>query len=170
MWQSRRWRPLVDCWYYYFYYWYSHSCYSDGWQYYLIYYCPDPLPVKQTSNKIVQCLLYTRHWPDTREFITRTVELWNRWIRLLCYYNRVYSISIKCTWEESMEISSGPFILCESSDGVSAMRIFFILRYCKLSSSRTASLVRCMRSSITLFSSSHLPTNGCYKDIQGTNI
>jgi len=26
------------------------------------------------------------HWPDNREFITRTVELWNRWIRLSCYY------------------------------------------------------------------------------------
>ena len=25
------------------------------------------------------------HWPETREFITRTVELWNRWIRLSCY-------------------------------------------------------------------------------------
>jgi len=30
-----------------------------------------------------------KHWPDTREFVTRTVELWNRWIRLSCYYNRV---------------------------------------------------------------------------------
>ena len=30
-----------------------------------------------------------KHWPDTRELITRTVELWNRWIRLSCYYNRV---------------------------------------------------------------------------------
>jgi len=29
------------------------------------------------------------HWPDTREFITQTVELWNRWITLSCYYNRV---------------------------------------------------------------------------------
>ena len=38
-------------------------------------------------------LIYKRiiseHWPETREFITRTVELWNRWIRLSCYYNRV---------------------------------------------------------------------------------
>ena len=30
-----------------------------------------------------------KHWPDTREFITQTVELRNRWIRLSCYYNRV---------------------------------------------------------------------------------
>ena len=30
-----------------------------------------------------------KHWTDTREFITWTVELWNRWIRLSCYYNRV---------------------------------------------------------------------------------
>jgi len=29
------------------------------------------------------------YWPETREFITRTFELWNRWIRLSCYYNRV---------------------------------------------------------------------------------
>ena len=28
--------------------------------------------------------VYT-HWPETREFITRTVELWNRRIRLLWY-------------------------------------------------------------------------------------
>jgi len=25
--------------------------------------------------------------PDTREFMTQTVELWNWWIRLSCYYN-----------------------------------------------------------------------------------
>jgi len=30
-----------------------------------------------------------KHWPETREFITRTVELWKRWIRLSCYYNIV---------------------------------------------------------------------------------
>jgi len=30
-----------------------------------------------------------KHWPDTQEFITRTVELWNSWIWLSCYYNRV---------------------------------------------------------------------------------
>jgi len=29
------------------------------------------------------------HWPDTRDFITRNIELWNRWIRQSCYYNRV---------------------------------------------------------------------------------
>jgi len=28
-----------------------------------------------------------KHWPDTRAFITRNVELWNRWIRLSCYYS-----------------------------------------------------------------------------------
>jgi len=26
------------------------------------------------------------HWQYTREFITRTVELWNGWIRVSCYY------------------------------------------------------------------------------------
>jgi len=30
-----------------------------------------------------------KHWPGTREFITWTVELWNRWIKLSCCYNRV---------------------------------------------------------------------------------
>jgi len=30
-----------------------------------------------------------KHWPDTSEFIIQTVELWNRWIRLSCFYNRV---------------------------------------------------------------------------------
>jgi len=30
-----------------------------------------------------------KHWPDTHEFITWIVELWNRWIRLSCYYKRV---------------------------------------------------------------------------------
>ena len=33
-----------------------------------------------------------KHWPDTCEFITRTVELWNRWIRLSCYYKQ----SVNC--------------------------------------------------------------------------
>jgi len=36
----------------------------------------------------VSCIVY-EHWPETREFITQTIELWNRWIRLSCYYNRV---------------------------------------------------------------------------------
>ena len=36
-------------------------------------------------------VLYADNVPDTREFITRTVGLWNRWIRLSCYYNRVYN-------------------------------------------------------------------------------
>ena len=45
-------------------------------------------------------LLHTivyKHWPETREFITRTVEFWNRWIRLSCYLEyrtRVNSIHI----------------------------------------------------------------------------
>jgi len=34
-------------------------------------------------------VLYRNITPETREFVTRTVELWNRWIRLSCYYNRV---------------------------------------------------------------------------------
>jgi len=34
------------------------------------------------------CIVY-EHWPETREFITRTFGFWNRWIWLWCYYNRV---------------------------------------------------------------------------------
>jgi len=30
-----------------------------------------------------------KYWPDTHVFITQTVELWNRWIILSCYYSRV---------------------------------------------------------------------------------
>jgi len=29
------------------------------------------------------------HWPNNREFITRTAEFWNRWIWMSCYYNRI---------------------------------------------------------------------------------
>jgi len=43
------------------------------------------LPIVKHSSKIVWEL-----WSDTREFITRSVELWTRWIRLSCYYSRVY--------------------------------------------------------------------------------
>ena len=32
---------------------------------------------------------YVLLYEKTREFITQTVELGNRWIRLSCYYNRV---------------------------------------------------------------------------------
>jgi len=39
--------------------------------------------------KLCSCTVY-EHWPETREFITRTIELWNRWMRLSCYYSRVY--------------------------------------------------------------------------------
>ena len=39
-----------------------------------------------------------KHWSVTREFIKRTVELWKRWIRLSCYYNKNRHVSIvyKC--------------------------------------------------------------------------
>jgi len=30
-----------------------------------------------------------KHWQDNRKLITRSVELWNRWIRVSCYFNRV---------------------------------------------------------------------------------
>ena len=29
------------------------------------------------------------HWPDTREVTIWSAEVWNRWIRLSCYCNRV---------------------------------------------------------------------------------
>jgi len=31
------------------------------------------------------------HWPDTCEYITGSVELCNRWLRLPSYYNRVFN-------------------------------------------------------------------------------
>jgi len=42
-------------------------------------------------NVLIKVLQYEyvivyKHWPDTREFVTRIVELWNRRIRLSCYY------------------------------------------------------------------------------------
>jgi len=33
--------------------------------------------------------MWYKHWPDTRELITRTVELRKRWFRLSCYYSSV---------------------------------------------------------------------------------
>jgi len=38
-----------------------------------------------SMNLYVVC----EHWPATCEFITQTIKLWNRWIRMSCYYNRV---------------------------------------------------------------------------------
>jgi len=36
-------------------------------------------------SNIIMCTIVYKHWPDTCEFIRRTDELWNRWIRLSCY-------------------------------------------------------------------------------------
>jgi len=34
--------------------------------------------------------IVNKHWPEICEFITQTIELYNRWIiRLSCYYKRV---------------------------------------------------------------------------------
>jgi len=43
------------------------------------------------DNKImsVSTTVVYQHWPETCEFITQTIELWDRWIRLSSYYNRV---------------------------------------------------------------------------------
>ena len=35
------------------------------------------------SNPLYLLIVY-KHWPDTREFITQSGELWNRWIKLDC--------------------------------------------------------------------------------------
>jgi len=40
-------------------------------------------------NVIYKLAIVYKHWPGTREFITRTNELWNTWIRWSCYCNRV---------------------------------------------------------------------------------
>jgi len=36
-----------------------------------------------------QYVIAWEHWPDAHEFITRSAELGNKWIRMLCYNNRV---------------------------------------------------------------------------------
>jgi len=38
-------------------------------------------------------ILY-KHWPDTREFITRTGELWNRWIKTVMILQQSILVSI----------------------------------------------------------------------------
>jgi len=38
---------------------------------------------------LTNCRLGAEHWPEIREFITQIIELWNKWIRLSCFYNRV---------------------------------------------------------------------------------
>jgi len=38
---------------------------------------------------LTYCIAQT-YWPHALEYIKRTAELWNKWIRLSCYYNWVY--------------------------------------------------------------------------------
>jgi len=44
--------------------------------------------------KKLQINLAWEHWPDTRAFITRSIELWNTcsWIRLSCYVEYILHI------------------------------------------------------------------------------
>ena len=51
-------------------------------------------------------IIAREHWPDTCEFITQTVELCKRWIRLLCYYNRVYTSCPLLTQFYSLQLIS----------------------------------------------------------------
>ena len=48
----------------------------------IIFNIPECLP---EYHWIHQSYIVYEHWTDTREFITRTAELWNRWIRLSSY-------------------------------------------------------------------------------------
>mgnify|MGYP007133234786 FL=1 len=48
------------------------------------------------------------HWPETHEFITRTVELWNKWIRLSCYYNTVQNMCPLYTYVTPILLCIGP--------------------------------------------------------------
>jgi len=62
----------------------SHVCmyiYDLAWQ--------QPYGTKTGTSSILfsHVAIVYNHWSDTREFITRTVELWNRWISQSCYYN-----------------------------------------------------------------------------------
>jgi len=43
-------------------------------------------------SSVIGLLFVQEHWPDTRKFITRSAEFWNRWIRLSCYYNSIYLV------------------------------------------------------------------------------
>jgi len=36
--------------------------------------------------------LHWKHWLDTCEFITSSAEFWNRWVRLSCYFSRLYNM------------------------------------------------------------------------------
>jgi len=40
------------------------------------------------ADSFMQYIVH-KHWTDSREFITRTVQLWNRCSRLSCYFNRI---------------------------------------------------------------------------------
>ena len=42
----------------------------------------------------IYCIVY-EHWPETREFITRTIELWNRWI---IGKQRALSLEVTCNF------------------------------------------------------------------------
>jgi len=48
-----------------------------------------------TSDYIYICIVHPQmvialeRWPNMCEFITWTVVLWNRWIRLSCYYTSI---------------------------------------------------------------------------------
>ena len=53
----------------------------------LLYWCTLLLNVNWDYKELMG-IVY-KHWPDTREFITQIVELWNRWIRLLSYNNQL---------------------------------------------------------------------------------
>ena len=46
--------------------------------------CSKTLPKHKHILYNVSLSSVYKHWPDAREFITRIVELWNRWIRVLC--------------------------------------------------------------------------------------
>ena len=35
------------------------------------------------------CVIACEHWPDSSKFIIQSAELWNRWIRLSCIYNKL---------------------------------------------------------------------------------
>ena len=54
------------------------------------------------------------HWPETREFITQTIELWNRCIRLSCYYNRPQNTCPLYTHVSPFLQCVGPFNLFQS--------------------------------------------------------
>ena len=80
-----------NCWMNYMDYTNSVTCLFNDMRYILCYNNNIPCNEYMSVWSMFTSISVYKHWPDTREFITQTVELWNKWIRLSCYNTRVYN-------------------------------------------------------------------------------